>query len=690
GTPLGATQLNTTANVPGTFAYTPAAGTVLGAGNQTLSVTFTPTDTANYAVTSKNVSITVNKAPLAVTVQAANKTYGAANPGFTVGYGAFVNGDGPGSLGGTLAFATSATSNSVPGSYNVTASGLTSANYTISYVAGTLTVNQAPLTITAQDKSRAFGAANPSFTASYSGFVLGQTASVLAGTLSCSTTANASSPAGPYPITCAGQTSNNYAISYVAGTLTVGQASQTITFAALANKNYGDPAFTLSATASSWLAVAFSVPVGGPCTVSGTTLTIVGVGTCTVTAAQAGDANYSAATNAVRSFTIAKGTPTLTWNTPAAITYGTALSATQLNASTGVAGSFAYTPASGAILAVGTQTLSVTFTPTDTVNYNSASTTVSLTVNKAALSVTTQAASKTYGAANPAFSATYGGFVNGDGPGSLGGTLVFATSATTSSTPGGYNVTPSGLTSANYAISYVAGSLTVNQAPLTIAAQDKSRTFGAANPTFTVSYSGFVLGQSSASLGGTLSCATTAVAASLPGGYPITCSGQTSTNYAISYVAGTLTITAAPTTVTVPTVSVTLGVSEATLVANLASTAAVNGGTVTFTVTQGPTTIGTVISGTAANGAASAAFDLTGLNAGSYVIAASYSGAGASPPGAATAPHDRPGERTITFDPLANKAYGDAAFTRAPQPARGWRSPSRCRSAGRVLSVAPR
>ncbi|MFN8512901.1 MAG: MBG domain-containing protein [Chloroflexia bacterium] len=183
-----------------------------------------------------------------------------------------------------------------------------------------------------------------------------------------------------------------------------------------------------------------------------------------------------------------------------------------MNASTGVPGTFAYTPASGAILAVGTQTLSVTFTPTDTVNYNSARTTVSLTVNKAALSVTTQAASKTYGAANPAFSATYGGFVNGDGPGSLGGTLVFATSATTSST-GGYNVTPSGLTSANYAISYVAGSLTVNQAPLTIAAQDKSRTFGAANPTFTVSYSGFVLGQSSASLGGTLSCATTAVAA---------------------------------------------------------------------------------------------------------------------------------------------------------------------------------
>ncbi len=49
GTALGATQLNATANVPGTFAYSPAAGTTLNAGaQQTLSVSFTPSDTANY------------------------------------------------------------------------------------------------------------------------------------------------------------------------------------------------------------------------------------------------------------------------------------------------------------------------------------------------------------------------------------------------------------------------------------------------------------------------------------------------------------------------------------------------------------------------------------------------------------------------------------------------------------------
>ena len=60
GTALSATQLNATASVPGTFVYTPASGTVLNAGvGQTLSVTFTPTDAANYTTATATVAITV-------------------------------------------------------------------------------------------------------------------------------------------------------------------------------------------------------------------------------------------------------------------------------------------------------------------------------------------------------------------------------------------------------------------------------------------------------------------------------------------------------------------------------------------------------------------------------------------------------------------------------------------------------
>ena len=74
-------------------------------------------------------------------------------------------------------------------------------------------------------------------------------------------------------------------------------------------------------------------------------------------------------------------TPTVTWATPAAITQGTPLSTTQLNASAGVPGSVVYTPPAGTVLAVGTHTLSVTFTPADATLYTTASKTVTLVVN---------------------------------------------------------------------------------------------------------------------------------------------------------------------------------------------------------------------------------------------------------------------------------------------------------------------
>ena len=78
-----------------------------------------------------------------------------------------------------------------------------------------------------------------------------------------------------------------------------------------------------------------------------------------------------------------KTTPTISWAAPSPISYGTALSATQLNATASVPGTFAYTPAAGTVLGVGTHTLTADFTPTDTTNYNTANKTVSITVNKA-------------------------------------------------------------------------------------------------------------------------------------------------------------------------------------------------------------------------------------------------------------------------------------------------------------------
>ena len=86
---------------------------------------------------------------------------------------------------------------------------------------------------------------------------------------------------------------------------------------------------------------------------------------------------------------VSRTTPKITWAVPASVVYGTALSSAQLDASSGgVAGTFAYSPAAGAVLAAGSQTLSVTFTPTDTTAYNSATGSVILTVNQATPAIT--------------------------------------------------------------------------------------------------------------------------------------------------------------------------------------------------------------------------------------------------------------------------------------------------------------
>jgi hypothetical protein len=84
-----------------------------------------------------------------------------------------------------------------------------------------------------------------------------------------------------------------------------------------------------------------------------------------------------------------KGTPSITWPAPASITYGTALSAVQLNATANVPGTFSYTPVVGTVLQAGLgRTLSVTFTPTDTNNYNNAPSTTTIDVAKATATVT--------------------------------------------------------------------------------------------------------------------------------------------------------------------------------------------------------------------------------------------------------------------------------------------------------------
>jgi hypothetical protein len=88
------------------------------------------------------------------------------------------------------------------------------------------------------------------------------------------------------------------------------------------------------------------------------------------------------------SYTVGQATPTITWPAPAPIVFGTALSTTQQDATANVPGTFVYSPAPGMVLPAGTQTLSTTFTPTDTTDYTTATATVQLVVNKATPTIT--------------------------------------------------------------------------------------------------------------------------------------------------------------------------------------------------------------------------------------------------------------------------------------------------------------
>lgn len=229
GAALGAAQLNANARVPGTFTYSPDAGTVLNAGNaQLLSVTFAPDDPLSYAPTTATVTINVQRAPLTVTVPDATKVYGAALPALSANYSGFVNGDTVASLDALATSSTTATAASPVGSYPINFSGAADANYTFNYVNGLLSVTPAGLTITADNKAKTYGAANPALTASYAGFVNGDTASSLDTPAGLSTTATTGSGVSTYPITVAGAADANYVISFVPGTLTVNPAALTI------------------------------------------------------------------------------------------------------------------------------------------------------------------------------------------------------------------------------------------------------------------------------------------------------------------------------------------------------------------------------------------------------------------------------------------------------------------------------
>ena len=371
GTALSATQLNARASVPGTFAYTPAAGDVLTAGIQTLSATFTPAVATNYTPAEAEAQLTVTKSAPAITWPTpAPIAYGTALSDAQLNATASVE--------GRFVYIPAAGAVLAAGTHtpSVTFTPADATNHTTAQAAVSLTVTKATPTITWPTPDPiAYGAA-------LSATQLNARASV-EGRFAYTPAAGAVLTAGTQTLTATFTPTDaaDCTTAQAAVSLTVTKATPTIiAWPTPHDISYG------SALSAAQLNATAPVPGTFAYTPAAGDVLAAGTHTLSVTFTPA-DSNLPTAQGTV-SLTVTKATPTITWPTPHDISYGTALSAAQLNVTASIPGTFAYTPAAGDVLTAGTQMLSATFTPTDTTKYTTAEAAVSLTVTKATPTIT--------------------------------------------------------------------------------------------------------------------------------------------------------------------------------------------------------------------------------------------------------------------------------------------------------------
>ena len=459
GTPLGTNENDATATVGGTYVYGPTNGVILPAGTNTLTVLFTPTDT-NYGPTNLSVQLVVDPAPLTITANSTNKIYGQT---LTLGAGqtaftssGLVIGDSVTSV--TLTSA-GAGSGAPVGTYSIVPSaavGIGLTNYSLSYSNGVLTVGLGNYTANWATPTNIvygtpLGTNENDATATVGGtYVYGPTNGVIL-------------PAGTNTLTVLfTPTDTNYGPTNLSVQLVVDPAPLTIT-ANSTNKIYGQ---TLTLGAGQTAFTSSGLVIGD--SVTSVTLTSAGagsgapVGTYSIVPSAAvgiGLTNYSLSySNGV--LTVGLGNYTANWATPTNIVYGTPLGTNQNDATATLPGNFSYNPTNGTVPPVGTNTLHVVFTPTDT-NYVATNLTVQLVVLPAPLTVTASNVSRLYGQTNPVLGGTITGIQNGDNI-----TATFTTTAVTNSPVGTYPIVPHLVDPngrlVNYTVTTNNGTLTVN------------------------------------------------------------------------------------------------------------------------------------------------------------------------------------------------------------------------------------
>jgi hypothetical protein len=456
----GSTLSGGSASVPGIFAFT-TPSTAPGVGTASQSVTFTPTDTTDYTTASSTVSVTVIKATSKVTTwpTAAAITYGQTLAS------AKLSGGSATPTGGSFAFTTPSTA---PGagtaSQGVTFTPKDTTDYNTTNWTVNVTVNKATSKVTTWPTAAAIAYGQTLASATLSG--------------------GASTPVG------------SFAFTTPSTAPAVGTASQNVTFTPTDTTDYTTVSGSVSVTVNKATPTVTTWPTaaaitygqtlasatlsGGSATPAGsfafnTPSTAPGAGTASqnVTFTPTDTTHYTTVSGSV-SVTVNKATSTVTtWPTATAITYGQTLaSATLSGGSATPAGSFAFTTPSTAPGA-GTASQNVTFTPTDTADYNTASSTVSVTVIKATSTVTTwpTAAAITYGQ-------TLASAILSGGSATPAGSFAFTTPSTApavGTASQGVTFMPTDTT--DYNTTNWTVSVTVNQASATVTLSGLSQTY---------------------------------------------------------------------------------------------------------------------------------------------------------------------------------------------------------------------
>jgi len=507
----------------------------------------------------------VTKATLTVTAGAKTKVYGAVNPSLTFTYTGWQNSEGESVLTTKPTASATVTVTSPVAVYtdDITVSGGVDENYDFTYVAANLEVTKATLTVTADAKTKVYGAANPTLTFVYSGWQNGETESVLTTKPTASTTVDLMTNVGIHTnvITVSGGVDENYAFTYVAANLEVTKAMLTVT-ADAQTKTYGAANPTLTFVYSGWQnsddaddlttkpTASTTVTVTSPVAVYPNAITILG----------GVDENYDF-TYVAANLEVIKTMLTVTAGAKTKV-YGAVnppLTFTYIGWQNGEGESVLTTKPTASVTVTVTSPVAV-YTNDITVsggadeNYDFTYVAANLEVTKATLTVTAAAKTKVYGAANPILTFNYSGWQNGDDADDLTTKPTASTTVTLISPVAVYSnaVTVSGGVDENYAFTYVAANLEVTKAMLTVTADAQTKTYGAANPTLTLGYSGWQNSDDADDLTTKPTASTTVTITSPVAVYPnaITILGGVDENYDFTYVAANLEVTKATLTVT--------------------------------------------------------------------------------------------------------------------------------------------